>query len=88
MRRDKDGIWHLDYFRNLNLATHQDSELSRHISDLIDQNLEAHEQSKKWNEYAKWHWFKSELRDVKRDHPNPSPESNVLPVPTGFKVKP
>jgi hypothetical protein len=41
MRRDKDGIWNLDYFKHLNLATNQDLALARQVSDLVDQNISA-----------------------------------------------
>ncbi len=85
MRLDKDGIFHLDYFRNLHLAMYQDRDLGRRISDSIDGNIHAHQEAQKWNEYAKWHWFRSELSDVQRENPRPEPESNVVGMPTGYE---
>jgi hypothetical protein len=86
MGRDKDGIWHLDYFKNLHLAMSQDLTLADQVSALIDHNINVHEQARKWNEYSKWFWFRSELTDVRRENPDPSLESNVLRMPTGFEM--
>ena len=85
MRRDKDGIWHLDYFKNLHLAMHQNSELSRQISGLIDQNITAHESARRWSEYAKWFWFREEMAAVRRENPEPHGETNLLSMPSGHE---
>ena len=87
MRLDKDGIWHLDYFRNLHFTTSQDPALAADVSALIEKNIHTHGQARRWNEYSKWFWFRSELAEVRRLDPNPSPESNVLRMPTGYDVK-
>ena len=62
---DDDGITYFDYFlpmlgRSGAPGTVANQFILETLS-LIDQNVEAFEQAEKWNEMAKWVWFKSKF---------------------------
>jgi hypothetical protein len=61
--QDTDGIWHLDYFNNmLAIVPVADRKIwvdSR--TEVINQNISAFEKVEKWNEFAKWSWFRGKF---------------------------
>lgn len=82
MRRDKDGIWHLDYLRNLNLKMHTDRDFSSEMLGLIQRNITTYENQKKWNEYSKWFWLHEELAGIRNENSEPIEETNLILLPS------
>jgi hypothetical protein len=59
--RDADGIWHLDYFSNMSTNIPETARKGwiSSCTGTIDQNIIDFERTEKWNEFAKWSWFKN-----------------------------
>ncbi len=57
---DSDGIWRLDYFSNMvtNIAPTEREQWIGTCAELIDCNVDVFEKAERWNEFAKWSWFK------------------------------
>jgi hypothetical protein len=65
---DSDGIWHLDYFSNMltSIAPGERKKWTGVCAELIDDNVNAFEKTEKWNEFAKWSWFKGRFSALAR----------------------
>jgi hypothetical protein len=58
--QDVDGIWHLNYFTNMlaSISPSEREEWAGNCVEMIDLNIDSFEKAEKWNEFAKWSWFK------------------------------
>jgi hypothetical protein len=72
LRLDRDGIWHLDYLTPMipnavpSGETFSD-DMRKWVSDLlqiIDSNIKTFEERQRWNELAKWAWFRNEFSEL------------------------
>jgi hypothetical protein len=71
---DQDGITHLNYFTEMVLRSNQVEE-SRALwldkaGKIIEENITRFEREERWNDLAKWVWFK---RQLKQAHENAAP---------------
>ena len=66
---DSDGVYHLNYIRNMILLTEPEKKLSWVTDQLkfADSELARFDTDRTLNEYAKWYWFRRELADVESE---------------------
>jgi hypothetical protein len=65
LRRDFDGIVHLNYFRGFLSFSSHENQLVRswnpEIREQVEDNIKKLTQNKRWKELAKWVWFRNAI---------------------------
>jgi hypothetical protein len=68
---DQDGITHLNYFTEMVSRSNQIEESRACWLDkagkIIDENIARFEREERWNELAKWVWFKKQLKQARQN---------------------
>lgn len=61
--RDFDGIWHLNYFTQMtsNVDANDRNKWRAACEAMINQNIHDLGTRDKWNEFAKWSWFREKF---------------------------